>query len=131
MVTVHADEVHIFVTWPPEGQSVLCSTLVVLVHLRRNRIDEVPDSLGVSQILDREAPEADELLFGGTLRTPPRPCLGMLMIWTEDDRNQLAVRTLEVVGEVCTSVKPLEILCPCRMTFGKDAPDHLVAGIIP
>ena len=53
------------------------------------------------------------------------------MIWSEDDRDKLSVRSLEIVGKVCASVQPLEILGSCGVAFSQDTFDYIFAGIVP
>ena len=53
------------------------------------------------------------------------------MIWSEYDRDKLSIRSLEIVGKVCASVQPLEILGSCGVAFCQDTFDYIFAGIVP
>ena len=53
------------------------------------------------------------------------------MVWPEDDRDKLAVRTFEIVCKISASVKSLKIFCPCSVTFCQDALDDIVALVVP
>ena len=119
VVAVHSEEIHEIVSRPPVEKSCSCTIAVVAVHLRRNGINEVSYSLYISEILDGEPPELDEFSFCSTLRAPPRPCLSMLMIRSEDDWNQLSIRTFQIVGKISASVKPLEILGTSSTAFSE------------